>query len=152
MTAPSCEFQNYLGAVTLSSSLTQDSRSRGSVTVWAIVTPTCNIVRQQHLFSSFYNYNGYLQWIGIPVSLTHQNYLIKITKEALVSRHHWDAEKVSLAGACHLRESKNTEFLYVGDEKNWVQRRRLYVSRATAYESVCQESLHYIFKLQGQLI
>ena len=54
-----------------------------------------------------------------------------------MSRHHWDVEKVSLAGACHLRESKNTEFLYVGDEKNWVYRRRLYVSRATAYESVC---------------
>ena len=61
-TASSCEFQNYLGAVTLSSSLTQDSRSRGSVTVWAIVTPTCNIVRQQHLFSSCYNYNGSPQW------------------------------------------------------------------------------------------
>ena len=77
MTASSCEFQNYLGAVTLSSSLTQDSRSRGSVTVWAIVTPTCNIVRQQHLFSSCYNYNGYLQQnpsFSDPLELFNQNY------------------------------------------------------------------------------
>ena len=77
MTASSCKFQNYLGAVTLSSSLTQDSRSRGSVTVWAIVTPTCNIVRQQHLFSSCYNYIGYLQWnpsFSVPLELFNQNY------------------------------------------------------------------------------
>ena len=37
-----------------------------------------------------------------------------------MSRDHWDVEKVSLAEGGHLQESKNKEFLYVGDEKNWI--------------------------------
>ena len=38
--------------------------------------------------------------------------LQRITVEALVSRNHQDIKKVSITGAGHLRECKNTELVW----------------------------------------
>lgn len=148
MTASSCEFQNYLGAVMLSSSLTQDSRSSGSVTVWAIVTPTCNIVRQQHLFSSCYNCIGYLQWnpsFSDPLELFNQNYKRSSCEPTPLGCKRCPqlelatCERVKIQSFC-MQEMRKTRFREGG------------CKQSAAYESVCQESLHYVFKVQKELI
>ena len=54
------------------------------------------------------------------MTLCHREYLFalqQITVEALISRHHQDTKKVSVTGVGHLREYKNTEFVYGSWEK-----------------------------------